>query len=526
MMRHSFIAAAVVVLCSLCASCTNDDDEIAVKAKGESIYLQLSLSDGKHATRTYGETIEDESQERKISNVSVFLIKQGSSLDDPTTVAGNVPSTEFLQIGGLEISPNTQQTELIEIPAEKQGRYYLYVITNTANNTAFSPIMRNENTFIGQYGNYYYPDAKQFWTANQFFMTNLQNEKDGIAAADVILEGHHPEDDPVRVDIDLERMALKVVVTEAPDIVAKPVGTLIYGTDRNYKLVSMHVDGVYLMNCATQFNLIQQWTDATLASNYQSADPKGYPELLLVSPSSNPEYPMTTGYYNRWENLVNPTSFEVIYSDFVAPGVPMYCFENNSPYYSDLSVTNSESSLAGYAKAKTKMKGRVTAVAIRVKCQLVDGGYLTEDLPIDPTEGTWTRAGGTDQTFYQYNGVFFKDLTRLLDENPSDPTLSGITTSSTVSELRLAGVKVFENGYMYYIHWIKDQNYTDNGEHYYTVMRNTYYGLEVEEINGLGDDIPGGEDYNPYDPIDVGDLSLKIAPVVRDWTIFDIDIIL
>ena len=169
------------------------------------------------------------------------------------------------------------------------------------------------------------------------------------------------------------------------------------------------------------------------------------------------------------------------------------------------------------------MKGRVTAVAIRVHCELVDGGYYTEDLPLDPNEGIWTRAAGSSKTFYMYNDICYGDLEKLIAMNPS---LTTISTTSTVSQLRNAGVKVFEDGYMYYVHWIKDQNYKDDGEHYYSVMRNTYYGLEVQEINGFGEDIPGGDDYNPYDPIDVEDISLILTTTVRDWTEYDIDVTL
>ena len=520
-MKHLFIFIAAVGLCLCCTSCANDDDEIRAKAKGESIYLQLTLSDGMPVTRTSGDTIADETTERKVSDLSVFLLKAGSTQTPDVTGT----TSPFLQFGSVRINQNNQ-TDLIEIPAEKQGTYKLYVLTNTGLNSSFSPILTSEQTFIGQYGTYGYSAAKNFWAPNQFFMSNRQNAVNGVASVEVNLTGHHPMEDPVRVEVNMERMALKVVVTEATNIDVKPVGTNVYGTDKNYKLSSMTVDGVCLMNCATKFNLIQQWKNATKASDYSTATPKGYPELLLVSPSSDKNYSIETGYYNRWADLVNPTTKLINSStEFVEPGKPMFCFENNSPYYTDLLATEtSQSSMAVCAAGKTKMKGRVTAVAIRVRCELEGGGYSTDDLPLDPNVGSWTRAGGSGgQTFYQYNDVFYADIAKLLAVNTG---LTSISTTSTVSQLRNAGVKVFENGYMYYVHWIKDQNYQDDGEHYYSVMRNTYYGLEVQQINGFGEDIPGGDDYNPYDPIDVEDISLILTTTVRPWTKYDIDVTL
>ena len=176
------------------------------------------------------------------------------------------------------------------------------------------------------------------------------------------------------------------------------------------------------------------------------------------------------------------------------------------------------------------MRNRVTGVLFRVRAKVKDDSHNTGDLTPDPDKGKWdqakTRTAGDDdfRTFYCYRTSVSAHLEELLK---LEPTLSekGISIASTVKELRNAGVKVYENGYMYYMHWIKDQNYkyfwnypneSDEGDtfHYYAVLRNTRYEVNVTDVEEIGMDLPGREVDQHGDIIEGRDYMLY--PVFKD----------
>ncbi|MGM9747693.1 MAG: fimbria major subunit, partial [Candidatus Cryptobacteroides sp.] len=72
-------------------------------------------------------------------------------------------------------------------------------------------------------------------------------------------------------------------------------------------------------------------------------------------------------------------------------------------------------------------------------------------------------------------------------------------------------------------YYIRDNNYTDNGLHQYSVLRNTRYNLTVKKILSVGDDIPGGLNYNGTDPVDIDRTQLEIIIKASAWTINDVE---
>ena len=84
---------------------------------------------------------------------------------------------------------------------------------------------------------------------------------------------------------------------------------------------------------------------------------------------------------------------------------------------------------------------------------------------------------------------------------------------------------------MYYTHYIEDQNYTAlNGsaqELYHAVMRNTIYGLTIQSVMNIGDDVPGGwnPDVDPEEPIDVPNY-LQVECKVNPWVLSNYNVTL
>lgn len=158
------------------------------------------------------------------------------------------------------------------------------------------------------------------------------------------------------------------------------------------------------------------------------------------------------------------------------------------------------------------MRNRITGVLFRVRAKIKDDSHTTGDLIQDPDDGLWaktmTRASDDDyRTFYGYEDAVYPRLKELINEKPE--LASKISATSSVKELRDAGVKVYEDGYMYYVHWIVDQNYeymwnwpdeADEGDafNYKAVLRNTRYVVKVKSVNEIGMDLPGRDIYYSY----------------------------
>lgn len=152
-----------------------------------------------------------------------------------------------------------------------------------------------------------------------------------------------------------------------------------------------------------------------------------------------------------------------------------------------------------------------------------------------------TRAG--KNCFYGYDGKYFSTLEAIQaaypgvfneDKIPSDDEAERIREfeaaktqlSEDVGIFRAKyNVRVFQNGFMYYTHYIKDQNYIDeSGEPYYAVMRNTVYCLNVIKLLKIGEDIPFGwsPDPDPTDP--ASGLYMEVKVDVNKWVISSEDI--
>ena len=490
-------------------ACSNEADETTASDLGHEAYLTLSFSFPTAGSRTVGNDTEAGLEtETAISDVTLYLVDQSN----PVSVI-TIPNSQIEWESG-----SVKKTRPILIPKAARSRYRLYVVVNTQDGATFSPNALSWDALTGAYSLTTEDACSKLWADNHFVMANRQDEvtATGTDRGGVVVDfdGNYPEDHPLKVDVSLDRLACKVTAQAASDATFAPVGQSFVSSQAIYRIESMTLDGVALMNCANSFNLIQQWESASLAT--------GYPELLLVSPSSDNGYSLSSGYYRRQSDYVGANLMLNTGLAFSTPGQPLYCLENNSPYYT--SALTGADLYHPNATPTTKMKGRVTAVIFRVQALLTKGTATTEPIIPDEGEGEWdvntramTRAAAVPVTFYRYKGTLYGNLASLLAAN-SD--LSASDTS--VSGLRKQGVSVYEDGYMYYIFWIKDQNYTDGGEHYYAMMRNTHYRLTVKAVDELGDDLPGGHYFNATDPIDLLPSNIQVSVTVKGWDTQDI----
>ena len=495
---------------------------------------------GNGATRTYEPTYADEDFERSVSDFRIFLVKK-DDLSAPVVELKDIPMLDAVT------------TKPFEIKSTYKHGYLLYVVANS--NGTVNLDLSSAEAFRGTYNLLTKEACANVWQPNHFLMVNANNEASDFSdylrywtrsSGWITLEHTDPTpyggvpveiddntdytfDDPYRVSVNLERLAAKVVV----DCNEENYDFSGYSFKGIFK--DVHVDGVALINTSNGTNLVQQWKVACYqgpemvgnvwVDKHQdelSADaPIFYPYLWPITPGGDISTVPSQIYYSQIANFTDfdkealrdgaDSYFQALDANKSAT---LYCLENASPLYVNFMSSYDKTTIISTSNSdplETCMRNRATAVLFRVRAKLQDDSNNTGDLIVDPDKGTWTKrktlSADDDgyKTFYCYQTTVTSRLNLLLEKFP-DLTTQGITTASTVKELRNAGVKVYEDGYMYYLHWIMDQNYQyfwsytyEEGEafpfNYYAVMRNTRYVVKVSKISDLGMDLPGRETY-------------------------------
>ena len=472
------LAYIFACLCAAAVLSSCDKDPVPAKHMEANLTVKLMVENTPATKTTGSETEADLDTESYISSVRLF------------SVASDLSSVT--EITELEFTPGSN-TIKATIPSDR-ATGLLYVIANCP-----SWLTIDTSSYANFVGSYSGANANipSLWADNNFMMVNLQNgitdstDKAGVA---------YDTNSSLSPIVHLERLAVKIKAEPSESINCLPLRTNVMGNDCIYTVMSMAMDGVALLNCVNSFNLVQSWAQA---KNW-TAD--GCVEQILQSPSYSTDYSRTDGYY---DNVPANLTFYPMDKVF-------YCLENDSPVYDILTDKTYSDYVAG-----TKMKGRVTALVFRVQVKTASEFnsevIINEPLYPDPYEGDWTiitRAGSTDEearTLFMYKGLCYADVS-LLPESAKQ----GISGLTDYAKLRENGVSVYEDGYMYYTYWIEDTNYTDGGESYLSVMRNTSYNFTVNSIDSFGDDIPCGE-YIDTDPILKATPKIKVSLKILDW---------
>lgn len=480
MKRYRFIIYMSCVLPGVLffsGGCIKDSCQGLRDNDGNGAYLVLHIMQAERGRSTGDQPALGSEGEREISNLHVYLAKPDFS------EIRKVSETE-----DLIRTPEGYKSRPIEVVT---GDYLLYLVANAthADRSAFIPSVVPVSGFSGPYTLDGEDEMGKFATDGFFVMANEQHavpEEPGYSngGVPVSIRKEHTQGNPSVVSVRLDRLAAKIVPDVSEGVVSAIDGIELLSGEGGYSIARVEVDGVGLLNAVNSFNLVQQWAKGeSYASDIR--------DMCLVSPAGKAGYPLT-GYYHRISEYVDGVAMTVKpEAPFVAPGTALYCLENHSFDYPD-------------GRVPTKYKGRTTAVLFRVKAYV---NKRDEDVP-----GVTELSG---HTFYGYDTYLFATLEELKQSYPELSALESCT------QLRQAGVQVYEEGYMYYTHWIRDTNHTDNGEYYYSVVRNTRYGLTVVKISGLGDDIPGGP-YDPEDPIDPDDMGILIYPECERWSYIEV----
>ena len=371
------------------------------------------------------------------------------------------------------------------------GTYYLYALVN---NTVDVKVGQNIERVIAVAGA---DEATSGYKDGSFFMVNARHNGSGNAGVEATIVVENTVDNPAKAEIFVDRVACKIT-----DLTTNPNVSVLSTATANF-IDGVEVGGFALLNVNKQFNLIQTWNDdngnSISLNNEEVLSTPFYPGGVDDLVSS--QYFLHIGEYTELEkdndgNVISITDKTAGVSDVFVNG-SVYTTENR-PVILNAGVTGI-----------TAGRGETTGVIYKVQAK---------------------KGGNNLTTFYKYKDELYdklEDINLLTEFDGQDLDLLSVPV------LRALGIKVYEDGVMYYTYFIRDPNkaYQFDGMNYYGVFRNSSYKLTIDNIRLLGDDVPGGAIVDPDEPgdpgnppIDTVEAYIEVTIKVNQWIVNEIGI--
>lgn len=491
-------------------ACSNEDNVPSTDNSHNGTFLTLTLvgTENSDSRTVAGEdgTQAGSAEESTISEAMVLLCDQDGKVLSAKKV--NCKSVT----GGMETYP-------VEASV---GTYYVYVIANpgSLNVSAESNITELKETISS---------SADFATNGEFLMFSECNGTDKTGGQEITVSAENDYDNPAKTasPIKLDRLAAKITYKQ------KEGGVDITAAESQLTaLEGITFNGFNLVNGIKNFYLQQHWSAAAPVTDIEVPTPAPYVNTLLTPTVVNNA---KADFYNRWDDFRTITKEDngsytaaIDLKKGTYGAGPLYCMENNS------------GSTAGDCFATgSDLNGNTTGVIFKATAAVTGS---------DGIAGT--------NCFYAYNGEYFATLAAVQGKFPGafddknggtnaeaelkaaqdELTAAYGKTDATAKEQAISdfrvkyNIHVYEDGVMYYTHYIEDQNYTAanaDGQQvkYQSVMRNTVYGLTVNSVKNIGDDIPGGwnPDTDPEDPT-TPKTYLVVECKVNPWVLSNYDV--
>jgi hypothetical protein len=473
-MRMSFLFLAAIMVLGF-AACSDDVKNAPEVDTGQMQgYLTLSLAGNANSRTAEGSEGNEAGagNENVINNVTVLFTNSG----------GLITSKRHPSItGGV--------TESFKVDV---GTHYVYVLVNDPGITVIENTT-NINDLVETVANAV--DGINGFKGGSFMMVNARNNSTEIGGAQVNINTTNTISNPAKVTIKVDRVAVKIV-----DITGDPAVSALAAKTNNF-VTGVDVKGYGLLNVRKEFNVLQKWGMDNYGGDVLAYEVLTGVQLDAVN-SVKDNFFLHIGTYT--EIVKNISTMEVEEINVLSTAgnytsTDKYMIENR-PEIKFYGIANVDI---------TAGRGETSGVIYRVQAKNGSG-----DLP----------------TFYVYRDVVYENLTALQANSEFASTDLSLLTPG---QLRAKGIRVYEDGIMYYSYFIKDPNtlHTYGGDDYYGVFRNSVYKLNVNSIKDLGDDVPGGGTVDPNEPgepenpdIDTEEAYIQVTVTINPWVLNVIDI--
>lgn len=519
-MKKYYLTGAVLCLSLLAVSCNKENP---ANGGSHDAYISLELVGMSNMTKTESGTDgtqEGTPVESKISTAQILLCDTDTRTVSQTI---NVSSSQLIE------TSNGAKTQPIKVTS---GTYDIFVVANPPAGFAVSDVAAMTIDAVTE------ALMKSDYAAdNKFLMFSQCNASDDVKGEPITITEANDKSNPAKPanPIKLDRLAAKITSTATSVDIA--------GVTAKASFISaVELKGFKLVNGATKVNLQQEWKNN--AATAGSAAPRKNSLISANDPANTGDTQNTSSEYansffnfrtigfaaNKYTEAVDKYD-DIAYYNTSDPKGAIYCMENNPSYKStDL----------------TAKVGNTTGLVYQWQATVTGS---------DATLGS--------NTFYCANGEYFATLADIQTRFPSifDSYIDGSAVTDRADALAAAkselaaasgnqanisnwrvknSIQVYADGIMYYTYFIKDQNYVkdDGTTKYYSVMRNTIYGLTVKKLLNPGTDIPGGWDPSstpespskpgtgtePDDPVEPTNVYLQVEVSVNPWVLSNEDI--
>ncbi|MCH3995327.1 MAG: Mfa1 family fimbria major subunit [Prevotella sp.] len=509
---------------SLFASCSSDDSTSnnggAVGVKGNA-YLSLNISGAQSPanTRTAGGDKTDGTKgESKITTLYVYLVNPDTKKVVWATSIPNDQLTPNDQSGSASYTSKPIKVEVDGSTIIFSKQYDVYLVANKNINVnvgaTWDPTNLTTVLSTSKSGSINeFATISKDSTDGTFAMFN-ESEAPGDASAKVAIENNNNQNNPAVVTeqdggpVKLDRLVAKVSSAASPDGI-KINKTVPKDTVTHQDIITkVSFDGFTLLNGANKTYLQQNWSGSAAPYLFNTVDSK-----------TQTFYEVFDDFATRIPDTNAGDAAKVIVD--IKPNIPFtvkpfYCLENNT------GQTNAED-----------LEGNTTGVIYKIQV----------------TDPNSDKAAG-DNCFYGYNGEYFNSLKDIQTKYPhvfdgAKPTKGQSNLDAATAELKADvtankignfrghyDIKVYESGLMYYTYYISDENYKNVGgadatakaKQLRAILRNTTYALTVKSITQMGDDVPGGWNPDPVNPIDNKDYYIQVSVSVNPWVLSNTDI--
>ena len=467
----SFLAVLAFVACNNEVINTSYEyEEEEVKEKG---YLVLNLTNSP-TTRTSGSETDAGTAEESVINSLMVVFTDATGTIISTTEPGfaNGVTVKFqIALGTYDVYA------LINKPNE-------VVVTDGENIEQVIEVTAAEEATSGYKG-------------GSFFMVNKRNNNSEKAGVSTTITSINSEQNPAIVNIYVDRVACKIVdETGTPTItnLISATGGLINNVE---------VEGYAVLNVNKKFNLIQKWSKDNTGGMTLNADVLSTPLYPGGASLIADQYFHNIGEYTTIEKDGKDSITSI--TDITLSGE---IFKKGAVYTTE----NRPTIIANGTDNITAGRGETTGVIYKVKAK---------------------KDNDTDLgTFYIFKNVFYDDLDDIKALQEFDDQ-DWTSIEEDIPSLRALGIRVYEDGIMYYTYFIRDPNtdYRYEGKDYYGVFRNSTYKLAIKSISSVGDDVPGGAIVDPTKPgepgnppIETDETYLQVSVVVNKWILNTLDI--
>lgn len=425
------------------------------------------------------------------------------NISSPTTrtTAGD-EGTENGTIGESEIhdvtvvlTDETYHVQYIETPAINNGvtekfkvalgSYHVFaLVNNPINILAGESIHRVISDWTEM-------EAEAGFKNGKFFMVNEHNSSSDEKGFPITISASNTENAPAVANIRVDRIAVKIADENSYSTFST---SSIAGLRAS--VTGLEIEGYVLLNMNKSFNLFQTWGMENNGGETLTDD-------VLQTPFSSTNL-VADQYY---KNISNYTELKKE-GDEITEIVDL---TKGTSYTLGVKYTTENRPQISFYNGTTPTAGRGETSGVIYKVQAKNGS---------------DNAG----TFYVYNN---RSYTSIDEINALTEFGSVDLTALSPSQLRGKGIKVYEDGVMYYTHYIMDPNTSHQylGNNYYGIFRNSVYKLKINSFSGLGDDVPGGGTVDPSEegdpgnpPIDTEEAYIQVTVTIKPWVLNTIEI--